>query len=186
VIAIILGDFTIFQADTQRHLSTKDPDSVSWHSVWYFLWARCFVGQIFPSSSVWRCQLFWARSKNCEKQLLASSCLSVCPSVRTEQLGSHWLDFHEIWYFSTFRKFVEKIQVQLKSDKNNGYCTSRHMYVYDNTSLNFSYNEKFSDRLCRGTQNTHCMLNIFFFENRDVYEIMWKHSVEPDRPQMTK
>jgi hypothetical protein len=27
---------------------------------------------------------------------LASSYLSVCLSVRTEQLGSHWTDFHEI------------------------------------------------------------------------------------------
>jgi len=25
----------------------------------------------------------------------------------------------------------------------------------------------------------------FFFENRAVYEIMWKNIVEPDRPQMT-
>jgi len=24
-------------------------------------------------------------------------CLSVRPSVATEQLGSHWTDFHEIW-----------------------------------------------------------------------------------------
>jgi hypothetical protein len=28
----------------------------------------------------------------------------VCPSVRIEQLGSHWTDFHEIWYLSTFPK----------------------------------------------------------------------------------
>ena len=34
----------------------------------------------------------------------------VCPSARasfrTEQLGSHWTGFHEIWYFSIFRKPV--------------------------------------------------------------------------------
>jgi hypothetical protein len=35
---------------------------------------------------------FQARSQNCEKLLLASSCLS----VRTKQLGSHRTDFHEI------------------------------------------------------------------------------------------
>jgi hypothetical protein len=29
--------------------------------------------------------------------------------VRTEQLDSHWTDFHEIWYLRIFRKFVEKI-----------------------------------------------------------------------------
>ena len=31
-----------------------------------------------------------------EKRQSASSCLSLCPSVRMEQLGSHWTDFHEI------------------------------------------------------------------------------------------
>jgi hypothetical protein len=60
---------------------------------------------------------FWAPSQNCEKRILASTCLlSVClslrPFVRTEQLGSHWTDFHKIWYMSIFRKSVEKkIQV---------------------------------------------------------------------------
>jgi hypothetical protein len=29
------------------------------------------------------------------------------------ELGSHWTDFHEIWYLSIFRKFVEKIQVSV-------------------------------------------------------------------------
>jgi len=33
-------------------------------------------------------QIFYARSQNCEKLLLASSCLSVHPPVRTEQLNS--------------------------------------------------------------------------------------------------
>jgi hypothetical protein len=31
---------------------------------------------------------FWERSQNCDKRTLASSCLSVCLSVRTEQLVS--------------------------------------------------------------------------------------------------
>ena len=35
-----------------------------------------------------------------------------------EHLGSHWKDFHEISYLGIFRKFVEKIQDSLKSDKN--------------------------------------------------------------------
>jgi len=37
-----------------------------------------------------------------------------------EQLGSHWTDFHEILYLSIFGKFVEKIQVSLKCEKNYG------------------------------------------------------------------
>jgi hypothetical protein len=38
------------------------------------------------------CHRFYSRSQNCEKRLLASSCLCVL----MEQLGSHWTDFHEI------------------------------------------------------------------------------------------
>jgi len=40
-----------------------------------------------------------------------------------EKLGSHWTDFHEISYLTIFRISVEKIQVSLKYDKNNGYFT---------------------------------------------------------------
>jgi hypothetical protein len=42
------------------------------------------------------------------------------------------------WYLSTFRKSVDKIQVSLKSDKNNGYFTWRPTHYYDNMSLNSS------------------------------------------------
>ena len=59
-----------------------------------------------------------ARSQNCEKRLLASSNLSVYPSVRKERLGSHWMDFHEIYirvFF--FENLSRKSEVSLKSDK---------------------------------------------------------------------
>jgi hypothetical protein len=49
-----------------------------------------------------------------------------------EQLGSYWTDYREILYLSMFRKFVEKTQVSLKSNKNNRYNTRRPMYLYDN------------------------------------------------------
>jgi hypothetical protein len=44
----------------------------------------------------------------------------VYPSVRKEQLGSYWTDFHEILHLSIFRKSIKKNQVSLKSDNNNG------------------------------------------------------------------
>jgi hypothetical protein len=31
---------------------------------------------------------------------------------------------------------------------------------------------------------THLLCSITFFENRAVYEIMWKNMADPDRPQM--
>jgi hypothetical protein len=61
--------------------------------------------------------------------------------VRTEQLGSHWTDFHEILYLRIFRKCVQKIRFSIKSVKKNGYFKRRPMHIYENT-LNSSENEK--------------------------------------------
>ena len=66
-------------------------------------------------------------------------CLSVCLSVRMEQIGSNWKNFHEILYVSIFKnKSVQKIQVPLKSDKNNGYFSWKHFYIYDSITLSYS------------------------------------------------
>jgi hypothetical protein len=59
-----------------------------------------------------------------------------------EQLGSHWTRFNEIWYLSIFRKSVKEIEVWLIFDKNEEYFTWRRFHIYDNISLNSSYNEK--------------------------------------------
>ena len=56
----------------------------------------------------------------------------VCPTVRMEQLGSHWTDFHDILYLSIFWKSVDKRQFYLKSDKNNEYFTWRPIYIFFN------------------------------------------------------
>ena len=45
--------------------------------------------------------------------------LPICPSVRIEQLGSYWYDSHESLRLGIFRKYVERNEVLLKSDKNN-------------------------------------------------------------------
>ena len=68
------------------------------------------------------------------RKATVSVVISALPPVRMEQLGCHWTDFHEIWYLSTIRKMVEKIQVSLKSEKNNGYFTWRQIYVFDHIS----------------------------------------------------
>jgi hypothetical protein len=96
---------------------------------------------------------------NCEKRLLVSP---VRLSVRMEQFGSHWTDFDEIWFLGFFRKYFLNIKVSLKSDKNNGYFTRRRFHIYDNISLNSSYNEKLLDTRYRETQNTHFMFNNVF------------------------
>jgi hypothetical protein len=72
----------------------------------------------------------------------------------------------------------------MKSDRINRYLTSAPIYVYDNVSLNSSYDEKYFRQNCRENQNIHFIFNIFFFDSRAVYELTWKNNVEPDRPQM--
>jgi len=42
-----------------------------------------------------------------------------------------------------------------------------------------------SGKSCKENQNTCFMINFFFFENRSVYEIMWKNTVQSGRPQVT-
>ena len=49
----------------------------------------------YSTSLIQKSGCFQARSQNCEKRLLVFV-MSVRPSVRVEQLGSHWTDFHEI------------------------------------------------------------------------------------------
>jgi hypothetical protein len=99
------------------------------------LWVRIrLMAWIFVSC------VCYASSQHFEKRLSASSCLSALrPSIclsTMQQLSSHWTDFYEIWYLRVFRKFIKKIQLSIKSDKNNGYFTWRPMYIYDNSSLN--------------------------------------------------
>jgi len=62
-----------------------------------------------------------------------------------EKLGSQWTDCHEIWHFRVFfKKFVEKIQYSLKSDKNTGCFV--WLQVFDHISGNDSCSEK--DKQC--------------------------------------
>ena len=102
-------------------------------------------------------------------------------SVRLEKLGSHWTDFHEIWYLSSFRKICWENSSFIKIRQEYGYRTWRSMYIF------FLRIKNVSDENCKGKQNTH-----FAFSNisplptmRAVYEEMWKSVVEPGRPQMT-
>jgi hypothetical protein len=63
---------------------------------------------------------FQARSQKLRKANL-SFVMPVRLSVRMEQLGSQCPNFHEVTFLSIFRKYVNKIQIPLKSDKSNGY-----------------------------------------------------------------
>jgi hypothetical protein len=52
---------------------------------------------------------------------------------REEGRGRGGGDFRKILYLWVLRKYVDKIRVSLKSDKNYGYFTWKPGYIYDNT-----------------------------------------------------
>jgi preprotein translocase subunit Sec63 len=111
--------------------------------------------------------------------MLALTCLS-------ETAASHCRDFHEIFDISAILEHLSKKLVSLKSDKNNRYlhhglCT----FVIISRSVRLKM-RNVSDKSCRLNQSTHCVFSNFFApEYRCVYEIMWQHIVQPDRPQTT-
>jgi hypothetical protein len=54
--------------------------------------------------------MLYTLSQNRKKRLLASSCLFVRPSARPEKRGSHWTDFHQIWYLTIFLNLSRKFK----------------------------------------------------------------------------
>jgi len=76
----------------------------------------------------------------------------VRPPSRMEQLGSH---------LSIFRKSVEKIQVSLKPDKNNGTNADQYPLMIISRSVHLGMRNA-SDKSCREHQNTKFMFNYLF------------------------
>ena len=70
------------------------------------------------------------------RKAIISFVMSFCPSAWNSSTSKS--DFDKIWYLGSFRKSVEKIQVSLKSGKNNEYFTWRRFDIYGNISLNSS------------------------------------------------
>jgi len=81
-----------------------------------------------------------------------------------------------------FRKSVDKNKVSLKSGKNNGYFTRRPTYINDNSRI--SQNSSFQTKIAENIK-THILCSTTFSENRAIYEIMWKNTIQTERPQMT-
>jgi len=99
--------------------------------------------------------------------LLYSLCLSVRPSVRPSVCPHGTIRFPLEKFpwkliFENFSKIYRENQVILKYNKNKGYFTWWHMYIYDNISLNYSKNEKLFRKSRRDNQNIHFVSNNFF------------------------
>jgi hypothetical protein len=112
--------------------------------------------------------------------------MSVCPSMQMsvcmEQLGSHWTDFHDSWVFlencwenSGFIKIWHELRV---------LYMKTNIYFWSYLSHFFLEWEMFQTKVVEKIA-THVLNSKTFLKNRTVYGIMWKNTVEPDRPQMT-
>jgi hypothetical protein len=84
------------------------------------LWNRSLSGAIYGP--------FIGATQSCEMLLFASSCLSVRPSAWNNSTPTGHI-FMKLDIGGIFRKCDEKIQVSLKSDKNNGYFTRRPILI---------------------------------------------------------
>jgi hypothetical protein len=81
-----------------------------------------------------------------------------------ELLSSHWTDFNEIWYLSTFRKFAEKIKVLIKIGQE-------WRVLYMKTKIQFwSYLAQFflewkmfQEKVYRNSKHTFRVQQLFFF-----------------------
>ena len=129
----------------------KAAGASGWQTYWYHIHTVFKSGSLNlletsrpVQASKWIALLLRRRSQKCEERLLALSRLSVRPCFLMEQRGSHCKDIH---YMSIFRKSVQKVQVLLKSDVNNGYLTWSPIWIFGHISFN-SWNEKcFGQRL---------------------------------------
>jgi hypothetical protein len=93
-------------------------------------------------------------------------------------------DFDKTWYLNIFYKPIEKIQVSIKSEKNDGCFTWSRFHIYDNISLNYSYEEKyFKSKVLRKSKYAFYIQHLFFKKNRAVYELISTNMVEPEKPQ---
>jgi len=122
---------------------------------WFVVWR-------FKNKSLRNWTLLDAHLQNCEKRLLASSYLSVCPSVPME-LASHWKDFHEVWCFCIFAKICRGNSsfIIIWQEKWVLYMkTSIHFFILSRSGLLRMRNV--SDKGRRENQNTHFVFSNFF------------------------
>ena len=110
--------------------------------------------------------------------------MSACPSARnnsapTEQICTEF----DIWVFleNLSRKF--KFHSNLTRTTRNLHEDQYKFLIISRSFLFRLRND--SDKPCREKQNTYFLCSTTFFENRTVYEVMWKNFLESSRPQMS-
>ena len=116
----------------------------------------CKVDQAYRCFSVLQ-PFYYARSQQWEKQLFASSYLSLCPSVRPHGTARPPLDgFSLNMIFDSFSEIYREI-----SSFITGCFPWRTTYIYKNVFLSSSYNEFFQTNIV--VETTHILCSITFF-----------------------
>jgi hypothetical protein len=82
-----------------------------------------------------------------------------------------------------FRNMSKKIQFNYNLTRGTG-AEREGIYTFMINRWILLRMRKGLVKICRESKRTF-YVPITFFENRAVYESMWKNKVEPDRPQMT-
>ena len=80
---------------------------------------------------------------------------------------------------------MEKVQISIKSEKNNGYLDEGVFTFMITSRLILLRTGNMLEKSCRENQRTPFILSNFFSENCAVYEILWEYMIKPDRLQMT-
>jgi hypothetical protein len=108
-------------------------------------------------------------------------CISARLSIRMEQLCSYWTDVHEISYLCIFRNSVENVHFHytltritgtLHKDLCTFVTTSRLILIRMTVFFQINVVEK---------MKTHFVFSNFFLKSY-LFMIMWKNTVESDRP----
>ena len=145
----------------------------------------------FPSGWGWNCLVNDSFLLRCVRKIAKTDCwlcrdhLCVHPSVHVEQLGSHWMDFYEIWSLSIFLNICGKFSSFIKTwprimgTLHEAICT---FIIISHQILLRKRNN--TDKSWRENQNTY-FINDFFPINHAVHESLWKKMVQSDSPQMT-
>jgi hypothetical protein len=81
--------------------------------------------------------------------------MSVCPSAwnNSAPIGRNYMEV----YIGIFFENVPKIQILLKSDKDNGYFTRRPIDIFIISRCILLTMRNVSDEICREDKNTHFM-----------------------------
>jgi hypothetical protein len=118
---------------------------------------------------------FEARSQNCEKRLLASSRLSVCPhATRLPKNEFSWKSI-----FALSKKLVLIIKIQ----RQHVLYMKTTVHLWEYLAQFFLEWEMFQTKVVEKIK-THISCSITLSRSRAVYEIMWKNTSDLDRPQM--